>query len=64
MGVEEKSIAFEEWLVLKCLDTNAEREDYLKSIQLEDKPDEPLTEKTRYIVNKIKLNNRVPRKWK
>jgi len=63
-AVEERSISIEEWLILKSLDTNSEREQYLKSIDMEDTPNEKLSEKARFIANKIKLNNGVPRKWK
>jgi len=63
MAVEERTISIEEFLVLKCLDTNSDREQYLNSIEMEDTPDQKLSEKARIITNKIKLNNRVPKKW-
>jgi hypothetical protein len=66
MGVtteNNRPIALEELLVLNCLETNSERDQYLMSMEIEDTPNEPLSEKARYVVNKVKLNSGVSKKW-
>jgi len=60
---QDRPIILEEFLILKCLDTFSERENYLKSLEMEDTPDQKLSEKARFIVNKTKLNNGIGRKW-